>query len=115
MEKKFRELSKTGKPALLSILPDYCNEDVADHSALSLPLPFLFEASALDLSYTDSIKKCEGVFESLKITKEQAGNIDASTHAKARSKTWFRYRAGRVTASKFKVAAHTDLSHPSQS
>ena len=44
MESFIRELSNTGKPALLSILPDYC-----DHSALSLPLPSLFEASALNL------------------------------------------------------------------
>ena len=60
-------------------------------------------------------KKCEDVFESLKITKEQASNREASTRDQAKSKTWFLYRAGRVTASKFKAAAHTDLSQPSQS
>ena len=108
-------LSKTGKPALLSILPDYCDEYVVDHSVLSPPLHLLFEASAMDLSYSDLINKCEDVFESLKITKEQASNIEASTRDQAKSKTWFRYRAGRVTASKFKAAAHTDLSQPSQS
>ena len=109
------ELSKTGKPALLSILPDYCDEYVVDHSILSLPLSALFEASSLDLSYRDLLKKCEDVFESLKITKEQARNIEASTCDQAQFKNWFRYRAGRVTASKFKAAAHTDLSQPSQS
>jgi hypothetical protein len=60
------------------------------------------------------IYKCEEVFESLTITNEQARNIEASTRDQAQSKTWFRYRAGRVTASKFKAAAHTDLSQPSQ-
>lgn len=41
------KLSKTGKPALLSILPD---EYVMDHSVLSLPLSVLFDSSAMDLS-----------------------------------------------------------------
>jgi len=109
------EMSKTGKPALLSILPGYCDEYVMDHSVLSLPLSALFDPSAMDLPYCDLLKKCEEVFESLTITNEQARNIEASTRDQAQSKTWFHYRAGRITSSKFKAAAHTDLSQPSQS
>ena len=109
------QLSKTGKPALLSILPGYCDEYVIDHSVLSLPLSALFDPSAMDLPYCDLLKKCEEVFESLAITNEQARNIEASTRDQTHSKMWFRYRAGRVTASNFKAAAHTDLSQPSQS
>ena len=109
------ELSKTGKPALLSILLGYCDEYVVDHSVLSLPLSALFDPSAMDLPYCDLLKKCEEVFKSLMITNEQARNIEVSTRDQAQSKTWFRYRVGRVTSSKFKAAAHTDLSQPSQS
>lgn len=109
------ELSKTGKPALLSILPEYCENYVVDHSMFSLPLPNLFDASAMDLSYSDLLEVCEHVYEELKITDEQSRNIEASTRDQAQSKTWFRFRAGRVTASKFKAAVHTDLSQPSQS
>ena len=36
------ELSKTGKPALLSTLPDYCDEYVVDNRILSLPLSAVF-------------------------------------------------------------------------
>ena len=97
------ELSKTGKPALLSILPGYCDEYVMDHSVLSLPLSALFDSNAMELPYCDLLNKCEEVFESLTITNEQARNIEASTRDQAQSKTWFRYRAGRVTASKFKA------------
>ena len=86
-----------------------------DHSVLSLPLSALFDPSAMDFPYCDLLKKCEEVFESLMITNEQARNIEVSTRDQVQSKTWFRYRAGRVTASKFKAAAHTDLSQPSQS
>ena len=86
-----------------------------DHSVLSLSLSALFDPSAMDLPYCDLLKKCEEVFESLTITNEQARNIEASTRDQAQSKTWFHYRAGRITSSKFKAAAHTDLSQPSQS
>lgn len=110
-----QDLSKTGKPALLSILPEYCDMYVVDHSILSLPLSAHFEQSYMDLPYNDLLKKCEDVFNSLKITEEQARIIEASTRDQALSKIWFRYRAGRVTASRFKAAAHTDLSQPSQS
>ena len=110
-----QELSKTGKPALLSILPEYCEKYVVDHSAMSLPLSGLFDATAMDLPYNDLLRVCDSVFESLKVTDMQAKNIELSTRDQAQSKTWFRFRAGHVTASKFKAAAHTDLSQPSQS
>ena len=51
------------------------------------------------------------MFNSLKITSAQAKKIEALTRDQAGSKHWFRYRAGRVTASKFKAAARTNLAH----
>ena len=63
-----------------------------------------------------SVKKCMTVSQSQqskqKITAEQAKNLEAATRKQTLSKLWFRYR---VTASKFKAAAHTDLTQPSQS
>lgn len=109
------ELSKTGKPALLSVLPEYCEKYVVDHSRLSLPLSSLFEASAMELTYNDLLKLCEEVFEHLEVTDQQTKNIEAATRDQAQSKDWFRFRAGRVTASRFKAAAHTDLTQPSLS
>ena len=73
------ELSKTGKPALLFILPGYCDGYVMDHSVLSLPLSALFDPSAMDLPYCDLLKTCEEVFESLTTTNEHTNNIEAST------------------------------------
>ena len=54
-------------------------------------------------------KKCESIFENLAVTQEQAKNVEVVTCAQALSKVWFRYRTGRITASRFKAAAHTDL------
>ena len=69
----------------------------------------------MDLPYSDLLGVCDSVFESLKVSDVQAKNIELSTRDQAQSKTWFRFRAGCVTASKFKAAAHTDLTQPSQS
>ena len=49
------------------------------------------------------------------ITEQQAKHLEEATRGQADSKTWFQYRPGRVTASKFKAAAHTNKSSPSQS
>ena len=111
----FQDLSRTGKPALLSIIPEYSDTYVVDHSVMSEPLSALFGEEYMDLSYDILLQKCESVYNALKITEEQARNIEGATRDQAFSKKWFRYRAGRVTASKFKAAAHTDLSQPSQS
>ena len=69
----------------------------------------------MGLAYDDLLKKCESIFENLTITQEQAKNVEVATRAQALSKVWFRYRTGRITASRFKAAAHTDPLQPSKS
>ncbi len=58
----FQELSKTGKPVLLSIIPEYCDDYIVDHSQCSLPLSNLFDPEA-KLSYTDLLLKCEDILQ----------------------------------------------------
>ena len=106
--------SKT-KPAILSIISGYAEKYKVDQNVLSLPLSSLFQSDCLQMPYTDLLVKCEDVFQQLMITEQQCKNIEASTRTQAHSKLWFRFRAGRVTASKFKAACHTDLSQPSPS
>ena len=105
--------SKT-KPGILSIVSGYGHMYKADHSILSFPLSSSFESTCLNMSYTDLVK-CENVFQDLTISEQQCKNIEVSTRDQAHSKLWFRFRAARVTASKFKAACHTDLTQPSQS
>ena len=106
--------SKT-KPAILSIVSGYAHMYEIDHSVLSLPLSSLFNSTCLNMSYIDLLAKSETVFESLAISEEQCKNIEVSTRAQANCKLWFHFRAGRITASKFKAACHTDFTQPSQS
>ena len=58
---------------------------------------------------------CKTAFGNIKITADQAKKLREMTQEQSKSKLWFRHRAGRVTASKFKAAAHTNATQPSPS
>ena len=46
-------------------------------------------------------KSCKTIFESMKITGEEAEYLEQSTKLQAQSNLWFEHRKGRLTASKF--------------
>jgi len=118
LDDRYRQLESTGRrPVLLSILPGYCDKFVPQSETGVLPptLSTLFKNEFLQLSYPELLKECEESFLSITVTQQQAKNLEEATRTQADSKTWFRYRAGRVTASKFKAAARTNKSSPSQS
>ena len=113
----YADLSKTGKPVLLSLMPEFCESHVplCMRGIIPRPLTDLFNKSYLDLSYPDLLNKCEEVYSSYSISPEQAKSIEEETREQSKSKLWFQQRSGRVTASKLKLAVHTDITQPSQS
>lgn len=116
LDSLYRTLSSCSiKPVLLSITPDYADPyvPVEAQGVLPIPLRALYNKDYLLLSYTDLLAKCEGV--SITVTTEQAHFLEEKTRLQAKSTVWFEQRAGRVTASKFKAACHTDSTQPSQS
>ena len=67
----FSVLAKTGKPALLSIMPEYSDPYVLDYDLLS-------SISPLSTNFTednDLVHKCEALFNNLTVTENQAKNI----------------------------------------
>lgn len=53
----YKSLSKAGKPALISIIPKFCDEyDI--HTKLPSPFSDLFQSNLLDASYTELLEKC---------------------------------------------------------
>ena len=82
---------------------------------LPRPLTDLFKEEYMDLSYPDLFHKYEELFHTIKITPAQAKSIEEKTRGQFLSKVWFQQWAGRVTASKMKLAARTNLAQPSQS
>ena len=111
----YEALSKTGKPALLSLLSKYSDSYIVDYSKLSMQLASLFDEKCLELPYNELLEKCEEAFDKIQVSTSQTRNIKTATQTQAQLKIWFIYRAGQVTASRFKSAVCTDMSQPSQS
>ena len=59
------------------------------------------------------LKECELV--SLGITGKMAENVEVATQDQNKSKLWYKYRAGRITASRIKAVYHTKPANRSQS
>ena len=117
LDQLYREIPKSEKPVLLSIIPGYCDNFVplCEQGLLPKPLTDLYREEYLHLSYIDLLTKCEAHFTEIKITVEQVKNVEEKTREQAASRLWFQQRAGRITASKLKAAVHTDSTQPSQS
>ena len=73
----------------------------------------LYEPSNLGLSYYELLKLSSET--NVTITSEQCKAVEMRTRDQANSRLWFRMRAGRITASKFKSVCHTDPASPSLS
>ena len=117
LECLYKKLSEAGKPALLSLVPGYCEAytSLYDQGILPKPLTDLHQEEYLDLTYPNLLIQCEECYKKITITPEEAKSIEEKTRDQASSKIWFQQRSGRITASKLKAAAHTDLAQPSQS
>ena len=111
----FSDLAEAGKPAILSLVPGFSHNYVplCARNMLPRPLTDLFKKEYMDLSYPDLLDKSEELFHTIQITPAQAKSIEEKTRGQFLSKVWFQQRAGRVTASKMKLAARTNLAQPS--
>ena len=77
----YADLFMTGKPVLLSLLPEFCESHVplCMRGIIPTPLTDLFNESYLDLSYPNLLNKCDEVYSSYSISPEQAKSIEKET------------------------------------
>ena len=113
----YKEISKGGKPVLLSVVLGFCNDYIprCEKGVLPLPLISVFDNGMLEATYVDLLVKYEEVFSHLAVTSEHARVLEEATKNQSLCKLWFQYRAGRITAALLKAAVHTDAGQPSQS
>ena len=112
----FQKLSTGGtKPSVLSVIPNYSDVYVPKSSSKEFPPPLksLKDTKYTEMEYHDLLTACELV--SVDITEEMANSIEKATRDQSNSNLWFKYRAGRITASKMKVVCRTDAAKPAQS
>ena len=108
--------SHSAKPAVLSVISGYCDEYIPSSLSSELPpvLSDLYSSSNLALSYYELLQlSC--ATDVMAITSEQCKAVEMKTRDQSNSRLWFRMRAGRITASKFKSVCHTDPATPSLS
>ena len=116
MASLFANLSVSGAMVgVLSVTPEYSDPYVPKMSLSIFPQPItaLHKPEYVILAYHDLLDVCENV--SLVLTEEMAKQVELETRQQASSKLWYKYRAGRVTASNMKSVCHTDSANPSQS
>ena len=115
----YNELAlSNSKCGILSIVPGHCQKYIPKAVDLNLPPPLptqLYDPEYLNIPYSELLDKCDNIFPTLKIELEHCAHIEQETKKQANCKMWFDYRAGRITASKFKAAVRTNPNSPSPS
>ncbi len=114
MDNFFSMLNECGsKPVILSLIEPYASNFIpkAVNSDLPLCLSTLYKPEYLSLNYHDLLKICKECV--ITVSDHEAEVVEASTRQQSGSTLWFSMRTGRVTASRFKAAAHTSPSSPS--
>ena len=112
----FQNLSTGGtKPGVLSVIPEYSDRYVPKSSSKEFPPPLsaLKDSKCMEMDYDDLLTECKLV--SVDITAQSADAIEKATLDQSSSKLWFKYRAGRITASRMKSVCHTNAVKPAQS
>lgn len=107
-------LAKTsGKPAILSLVKPYSSSYTpkALNEDLPLCLSLLQKNEYLQLNYGELLKVVKEC--SIVATYEQVQRVEENTRSQSKSSLWSSMRSGRVTASRFESAAHTDPANPS--
>jgi hypothetical protein len=103
--------------AILSLTTPYNKNFLpkTDLSSLPEPLTQLYSAELNSVGYQTLLAKSIDIFQKMDISSEQAKLIEEVTKSQSKSPLWFQMRAGRITASKFYKACHTDPASPSVS
>ena len=108
--------NSTKKPGILRILPAYVDQFRSKSSEMSKQvLTNLYDPENVNLNQEKLLELCKENYVKLKISTEEAENIESATRDQNTSTKWFLYRGGRVTASVAKAVCRTNPNNPSVS
>ena len=103
------------KPAVLSIVQPYSTSYKPKSTADIYPsiLTNLYDPKFIDLNYMELLQKAREI--NLVVTPDQQQAVEEATREQANSCVWFRFRSGRITASKMFTTIHTNMNMPAVS
>ena len=111
-----KTLSECGsKSAILSVTLAYANDfqPKTSRSNFTQLLPELYKEEYLEMGYMKLLDTCCDI--EVKVTSEMVEAIERATRDQSDSNLWFKYRSGRITASRMKSVCHSDPANPAQS
>ena len=73
----------------------------------------MYKPKNLKLNYGELLQKSVKLI--INVNPDHVELVEVKTRGQAKSRNWFRMHAGRITASRFKTACHTDPLYPSLS
>ena len=102
------------KPVILSVIQPYSDGFV--HSSDHLPrlLQGRFKPAYLESDFSQLLTLAENYLH-YEVTPAMVDHLVHLTREQSKSRDWFKYRAGRITASRFRQVLHTDPHQPSLS
>ena len=112
----YDSLSQCGtRPAILSLISKHADGYVpkSDQCDLPKPLSSFWNPSFVGLPYDRLLEICSSF--SIFISQSMAAEIEKATRDQSRSRTWYSFRTGRVTASRMKQVCRTKIEKPSKS
>lgn len=103
--------------AILSLPPPHNKHFIPKTSTLNLPEPLnrLYSDQHSTLDYKELVSKSKEVFQRMTVTEQQAILIEKAARNQSKSQVWHQTRMGRITASNFHRACHTNPASPSVS
>ena len=102
LEEFYRDLSEASdrKPAILSLIPPYNNNFISSADQLPPLLQDLYKPDHLHLDYLQLIKMSSSTnLFNTAVSEVQVNHLEELTRGQAMNHQWFKYRAGRITAS----------------
>jgi len=102
------------RPIVLSLVHPYSNDFVQSSEHLPKCMQSIFKPANLEKAYTELLTLAESHLHE-EVTQAMVDHLEMMTRNQSKSRDWFRYRAGRITASRFRQILHTDPQQPSVS
>lgn len=109
------ELHAAGdKPVLLSVMENYAEFYApASNTSTGKPLSELYDEQCSLMTREQLLLHCSTI--TVHVTEREADEIEQQTKEQSKSKAWYRFRAGRITASQMKAVCRTSPDNPSRS
>ena len=107
-------MEKEHRPVILALTSPYSDEFLQSSEHLPLPLQTLFQVKYLSFNYFELLKMSIQ-YQITSISLEHQQRLASYTRGLSTNKQWYKYRAGRVTASTIYQVIRTDPHRPSVS